>query len=150
MIASTHLAVGSAVALFGSGYLPVSVNNKLKLGIVFSAGIASHIVLDAFPHREYIERWPWFLVIAETLAMLVLILSVRQSISRNLSLFIGMAGAAMPDLLHISHGELANSLDVFHFFHGSLPLAFSVSMFWQSIMTCLAIVYIKIKATKTA
>jgi len=146
LIASVHLAAGSATALFVTSYSPLLVSNKSKVALALVAGIASHVILDTFPHQEYMERWPWLLVIAETIAILMFVLSAQYSITRNSVLFIGMAGAAIPDLFHISRGHLFRSLDVLHFFHGSLPSAFWMSMFWQSVITCLAIIYIKIKS----
>lgn len=110
MIATTHLAVGAAIGLWGARLVNEVVSFEsdiirmvVKVSIAFILATFSHIVLDAIPHNDEIYR---------TLHGLTLVLGTELAITfslifliihlRNLNLLIvfsGLVGAAWMDVL---------------------------------------------------
>ncbi len=99
MIASTHLAVGAASGIFIQKYISVRHDFKLRFAVASLAGVATHLFLDALPHEEYSDKLPWPLLIAEMIAVSLVIFSPDSKWRVNMVIFFGMSGAAFPDLL---------------------------------------------------
>ncbi len=142
MIAATHLATGAATCVVVDNYLFPTFNDKSKLIIVFSAGILGHMILDAFPHEEYSNSWPWPLLIAESLAVCLFVFSIRKSIFENLLIFVGMTGAALPDFL-TRFDSMTYLHDLLHVYHDKFEPGFIVPFSFQIGIALLAIIYVK-------
>ena len=140
MIASAHLAVGAAGGRFLSDTL-FKANSIVRVITAFFLGILTHIFLDTFPHGEYLSRWPWPLVIAETLIVFTLVFIQRSDWPVRLTIFASMAGAAFPDLLSRIPNPMAHNIGTaFHGFHDAIHIGFDISTFLQIFLAAIAII----------
>ncbi|KKS13752.1 MAG: hypothetical protein UU70_C0009G0002 [Candidatus Yanofskybacteria bacterium GW2011_GWA1_41_6] len=155
MIASTHLAVGAAAGLAIQRCLSLDTSDPEKLFWSFAAGFASHLVLDALPHKEYsingVRLWPVLLL--EIGIVFALVLSSKNSLPLNLLLFLGMAGGALPDVIELVYDYMfkwpwLNNLGrVIHLSHyGSQNYAgYVFNFYFQIILALLSVVFVRIK-----
>ena len=152
MIASTHLAVGAAVGLTVQKCLSESSSPE-KLFWAFVVGVASHVVLDALPHKEYTVDGLrlWLVLLVETGVVFALVLSLQNSLLLNLLIFFGMAGGAIPDLIELSYRYfvkwplLVNLGSKIHIFHGTIPTGLEVNFYFQLLIAFAAIILVKFK-----
>ena len=160
MIATTHLAVGAAVGLWGAravGELidleSTSVQTAVQLCSAFIFGTLSHLVLDAIPHNESIYasglgKWPallteliiifnvifWFCYVRELNVLLV---------------FFGMAGGAWLDcvdlLLDLGFPKnflFSTIMDFHNYFHSQYTLEPFPSLSIQVLVAIVALIFL--------
>lgn len=155
MIAFTHLAVGAASGLAVSNTFSKSGFIK-KISAIFIVGLASHVVLDSFPHSEYpLDGYVLGLVLAfETLLLMVLVLVPPWLRRVNTIMFVAMLGAAFPDLCslmyaHLVPSDIINKMDwALHSFHAKRTHGFKVNLLFQVLIGLGAILYVKFKTAK--
>lgn len=155
MIASAHLSVGAFSGVLVQRYLPLECGIVERVVAGFCAGIASHILTDAVPHQEYsITGYQLGLaLLLEIFAVFLLVFYPPIQITTALVLFSAMSGAAFPDLLEMVHAYFIRwpLIDIMgralHIFHGKLPLGFRVSFFIQTVISALAIFFVRYKLT---
>jgi hypothetical protein len=153
MIASTHLAVGAAAGLMAQMFLSANASNLERLFWAFTAGVVSHVVLDALPHREYpINGLKLGLVLlAEISVVFALVLSSWNTLLLNSLIFFGMAGGAIPDVIELvyfylfSWSWLSNLGKVIHYFHhrNQASAGFVFSFNAQVILAILAAIFVR-------
>lgn len=146
MIASAHLAIGAAGGIFVQKYIPLKYDYKVRLLAASSIGVFSHILLDAVPHQEYFNEWPWPLLIIEMISVCLFVIVPRLKGIANLVIFSGMFGGAIPDVLDRVSGATAQLMHhVLHVTHAILPLGFEVPVLIQLTITTMAIIYVRFK-----
>ncbi len=153
MIASAHLACGAASGIFVQKYLPPRFYWISRCLAAFVAGLASHVILDAWPHWEYMQYGSrlWAILLVETFVVLFCLLNRHRSRIMNIVIFCGMVGGAVPDLALLVWEKLFlwEPLLYFYFamhiFHGSLPF-FKIGLVLQIFLSVLAVIYVKSKS----
>jgi len=153
MIASTHLAAGALNSLLIQKYLPKNSGVIKRIGAGFSAGLISHIALDAIPHQEYsVEGYKLgSILLVEILAVFCLVFYSTRTVIMNWILFLGMSGAAFPDLLNIIHkygfkwGWLYDVENLLHVFHGNPNAVYKIDILSQLLLASLFLFGIWIK-----
>lgn len=153
MIASTHLAVGAATGLMSQMFLSANASNPERLFLAFTAGVVSHLVLDALPHREYpISGLKLGLVLlVEISVVFALVLSSWNSLLLNSIIFFGMAGGAIPDVIELVYfyvfnwSWLNNLGKIIHFSHhrNQSYSGFVFSFNAQIILAILAAIFVR-------
>lgn len=151
MTASFHLAGGAAAGILAQGILPSDSSNIEKIAISFGAGFLSHLLLDAFPHQEYSFGGAklGLMLFLEITAILVLLLSPSNSLLVNAVIFFGMVGGAMPDMIELAYiyvlnwSWLGNLGSAAHFFHGDMPTGLKVNLYFQALITIVAVIFVK-------
>ena len=148
MIATAHLIAGAGCGRF--------VKEKIQgLGIirqiilVLVLGVISHLVLDAISHEEYpkgLESYLTVIVFIELVSVSLLVFSKRNSNRLNFLVFIGMSGAAIPDLMKfasrvINAQWLVNLGDRIHIFHATPHSLPEVGLGWQLVTSLVIAVY---------
>lgn len=136
MIATTHLAVGAAVGLWGSRLAVLTIEPEsdpveaaVQIGTAFILATCSHLVLDAMPHNDEIYRTAYGTapILAIELAIIFSIIFFVIQL-RNLSaliIFSGLVGAAWLDVFSM-FGWTTSIHEYFHSLH-------RLSMFWSLI-----------------
>lgn len=130
MIATAHLAVGAAAGLWGAklaGGLVDSesewVRTAVQAGSALLAGTASHFVLDAIPHNEFIYETVYKAPVLKTELLVSFFVISWLVYSRNLNplvIFMGIVGGAWPDAIRminiplISDSALLYRIENFH------------------------------------
>ena len=153
MIASAHLSVGAFSGVLVQRYLPPECGIVERVAAGFCVGVISHILTDAVPHQEYsVAGYGLGLVLLlEISAVFTLVFYPPIQIAIALVLFSAMSGAAFPDLLGMVHTYLVRwpLLDLLggalHVFHGKMPVGFRVSFFVQTVISALAIFFVRSK-----
>ncbi len=156
MIASTHLAVGAAAGLTVQRFLSSDTSSPERLFWALAAGFASHIVLDALPHKEYtIEGLRlWLVLLTEIIFVFILVLSSRNSLLLNSLIFLGMAGGALPDVIGLVYIKVFNwpwlnilskIIHILHFRSQSYS-GFVFNLYIQAILAILAILFVRFKS----
>ena len=149
MIATTHLAVGAAVGLWGARlagaftiYNPPFVRPIVQTGVAFLAGALSHFMLDAIPHNDGIYK-----TALGTTSVLIPELAVVFSIILGLVLskeldpvmvFAGMAGAAWFDLFDM----LGIAVPIHEVLHSAHKPGLVGSMIVQLIIAIVALLFL--------
>lgn len=170
MTASLHIAAGMAAGIVVQEYLFPEAGLIGKIFWAFIAGVMSHVLLDIFPHQEYVLKGIglWVLVLAEAALVIVLVLpSVARpfswaaipvegqgtrSFAVGLVLFSAMVGGALPDFLEMIYeyffrqSWLAGLSRFLHLYgHDAVPLPFEINFWGQSILTALLVLFIRAK-----
>ena len=155
LIASTHLAVGAASGLMVQRFFPSDMEPVLKrLCFGFVAGYASHLLLDSFPHQEYVFEGLKLapVLFVEITMTFFLFLFFRKPTMVNLIIFFGMAGGAMPDVVYFANkhllgwAHLGDLGSVVHLFsHDAVPLGFDVSIYIQLLLALGAYCFVRLK-----
>lgn len=155
MTASLHLAAGAAAGAAVKEYLFPDAELSGKMFWAFVAGVASHALLDMFPHQDY-ELDVFVLrtvVLAEAVLVLAFVLPLAGSFTAGLILFSGVVGGALPDLLgavcdnFFKHLWLANLGSFLHLYsHGIIPFPFKINFWWQSLMAAILVLFVRIKS----
>ena len=157
MIASTHLAIGAV-----SGMI-VGRINKPKVDIwnlmagALIAGIASHIILDAIPHAEYLDyiinRTLLFniVVLIELIAVSLIVLNLKTSSDVPLLMTLGLIGAAIPDGIvtcgkFLDWGWMINLGNLLHLFHANQHSPLEVSFSGQIVLAAIVLYSLRIYA----
>lgn len=147
MIASTHLAVGAAVGLAVQYCLPSHLGDAKKLVFACAAGIASHILLDSFPHEEYRVRGfdLGLLLFFETAFIITILFSPEDALIVSGIIFFGMVGGALPDLFNFARDFtgwqwLARFCGIIHYSHGSIPVG-QISITAQILITTASVIF---------
>lgn len=131
------------------------IRKRLFLGFV--AGFASHVLLDAFPHQEYgIEGVKLATVLFFEISLVFLfLLSPRYSLMTNAVIFLGIVGGAIPDFGYrvfkcFLNGPQSKDLaTIIHLFsHEAIPLGLEISIYFQSLLTLTAIIFIRTRLAK--
>ena len=153
MIASTHLAVGAASALFVQRYVSTKdeydVVKKYLFG--FGAAIFSHMVLDSIYHLEYSlqgQALTSCLVVEFILVSMVLLFGQKNPVIQKM-IVLGIIGGALPDGLYFvslftGWNWLLMVHDLLHVTHGMLSWLYA-NYFVQVLVTLLAVFYVRIK-----
>lgn len=156
MIATTHLAVGAASGLAVQGLISPDASGTAKVLVAFAAGLVSHLVLDAIPHREYNVNGLtlWTVLSLEVATVFLFVLSLHNKLLLNLVIFAGMTGGALPDFVELAYQYflqwpvLANLGQIIHFFHFcQTPSGFTLNYYWQVLIAVIAVIFVKNKST---
>ena len=149
MVATAHLVVGAGVvALIRRKIRGFGIFRQIILVLIL--GIASHLVLDAISHEEYpkiVEDYLVVFVLVETVIVLLLVLSRRNAWRLNSLIFLGMGGAAIPDLIKFG-GRAINCQwmsglgDLIHVFHARSDSSYEVSFELQIIIPFIVAMYL--------
>ncbi len=153
MIASTHLVVGAAAGLAVQRCLSLDVSNSEKLFWAFIAGFASHLILDALPHKEYSIHGLqlWLVLLIETSIAFAFTLFLQNNLLLILLIFLGMVGGALPDVIELVYFHMFNwswlgSLGrIIHFCHSKNQVnsVLIFNFYTQVILAMLAIVFVR-------
>ena len=151
-----HLAVGAAAGLTVQRCLSSDTSSPERLFWAFAAGFASHIVLDALPHKEYpiVGLRLWLVLLAEIGCVFTLVLSSRNSLLLNLLIFLGMAGGAIPDVVGLVYANIFNwpwlnslskIIHILHFRSQSYS-GFVFNLYIQVILAILTVLFVRFKS----
>jgi|GEM_PF-3967958 len=130
MIASAHVAAGALAGVIGGRVSSAGAVPSTAIAILL--GLASHMLMDAIPHSEYmfisLNYAVRVAIVEAIIACGVAWLVLRRRAGRELLLPVatGIAAAMLPDLQFVSQvtalpaaTELSSAGDIFHVLHAS-------------------------------
>lgn len=153
MIASAHLSAGLVAGMAASR---ASGGTARRVVIALLLALASHVMLDAIPHADYVfmpRRWIIPVALCEALVVLsVAAVILRRRVVKGWRVFLaaGLLGAAFPDarfglgfLGAQAKYQILFATYWFHSFFHAAPVAFWTGMTTQIVaaLACLAALY---------
>lgn len=156
MIATTHLAAGATVGLWGARLAGILVAHKppyvqlaVQTGVAFIIGTLSHLVLDAIPHNEFIYKMEYKTSILAVELAIILSIILLIAYSRRLDLLVilfGVVGAAWPDLLSMTRNYfwcnnyiVGSILKIHGYYHSGVMPGPVSSLFLQVLIAVIAL-----------